>query len=403
MVRACRMMLGPSQRRVLVVLVAVLLCAHAVRGFVTTAGQHFVNERCEEYFVAGWNEWKVMETASSDPGALRTKLQRASRAGFNVLRFFAHGSDDDFVLQARPGEYNEAAWVGIDRALFELSQLQMKAILSFSNMWKAPDGKKTFVSWRSSEQGVICDIDACRGGDDDQEFECLAANCPSEDEFFKRESIVELYKAHINATLHRINSLTGVAYKDDPTIFAWDVMNEPNAVVCRRGLRPARACVSLVDDWIARISAYIKSIDSRHMVTTGVEGYYGPEETPARRAANPQPTDSGPFSPLDWPTKAGQSFLLNHRHPTIDFAVFHAWPDNWRSATLEFQDRWLAQHLRDSAALGKPVIVEEFGKVADRNKAGDIAATRDPFFAQVYNATNESIASGGALKASSAA
>ena len=34
-------------------------------------------------------------------------------------------------------------------------------------------------------------------------------------------------QAHMDAMVNRRNSINGRMYRDDPTIFAWDLMNEP--------------------------------------------------------------------------------------------------------------------------------------------------------------------------------
>ena len=36
------------------------------------------------------------------------------------------------------------------------------------------------------------------------------------------------YKDYVTAIIMRKNSLTGVLYRDDPTILAWDIANEPS-------------------------------------------------------------------------------------------------------------------------------------------------------------------------------
>jgi len=36
-----------------------------------------------------------------------------------------------------------------------------------------------------------------------------------------------LYKGYLKKMATRVNTFTGVMYKNDPTIFAWDLLNEP--------------------------------------------------------------------------------------------------------------------------------------------------------------------------------
>lgn len=56
-----------------------------------------------------------------------------------------------------------------------------------------------------------------------------------------------------------------------------------------------------------------------------------------------------------WAFHEGQDFLQDHNTSNIDFAAFHAWPDNWLDNSTSFETDWIAQHISDAAALGKPV------------------------------------------------
>ena len=47
------------------------------------------------------------------------------------------------------------------------------------------------------------------------------ANETDPDSFFTSEKVKALYRDHIKAMTSHVNSLTNIAYKDDPTIFAW--------------------------------------------------------------------------------------------------------------------------------------------------------------------------------------
>lgn len=82
-------------------------------------------------------------------------------------------------------------------------------------------------------------------------------------DFFKSPTCLRLYLQFLTTVLTRVNTVTGVAYSDDPTIFAWELINEPRA--------PQDSSGDVLQAWIERTSAHIKYVDATHMVTTGTE------------------------------------------------------------------------------------------------------------------------------------
>ena len=69
------------------------------------------------------------------------------------------------------------------------------------------------------------------------------------------------FKAFITWLMNRKNTVTGVVYKDDPTIMAWELGNEIDKAS---------------PDWIMEMAAHIKGIDSNHLLIDG-----GHKEVPA--------------------------------------------------------------------------------------------------------------------------
>jgi len=53
--------------------------------------------------------------------------------------------------------------------------------------------------------------------------------------------------------------VNGRIYKNDPTIFAWDLMNEPRCTGCK----------DAVSAWIDMMVTFVKGIDPNHMVSFG--------------------------------------------------------------------------------------------------------------------------------------
>lgn len=80
--------------------------------------------------------------------------------------------------------------------------------------------------------------------------------------FFTDPAIIAEFQEHVRAMLEHRNSLTGIAYKDDPTILAWE-----NCNLCGLGVIFMAQGQSLAPytPWIDTIGTFIKSIDKKHL------------------------------------------------------------------------------------------------------------------------------------------
>jgi len=186
-------------------------------------------------------------------------------------------------------------------------------------------------------------------------------------------------KTPVDYIVNRKNSVNGRVYKSDPTILAWNLINEPR---CETTVKAS--CASDLNAWTRDMAAFVKGADPNHLVTTGYEGFFGPSD-PSFLGRNP---------PGTWGQETGQDFLLNAQH--VDFAVTHAWADNWGvddAQQGQFLADWLQAHLEAAKAAGKPLLFEEFGKALKDGDgdAGAIAAKRDPVFRAAYKAIEDAI------------
>ena len=153
----------------------------------------------------------------------------------------------------------------------------------------------------------------------------------AKNDFYTDWKCRQMYKAHLKVFTHRINTVNGRMYKEDPTIFFWDLMNEPRwcgpaakyyveksltcgivlmkhmSHLCHKRVQVFDCSASdLVDSvlhrlpclqvdetlkadvdlccstgcgfalqaWVEEMALYLKAIDPNHLVTIGEEGFY---------------------------------------------------------------------------------------------------------------------------------
>jgi len=157
-------------------------------------------------------------------------------------------------MQPTPGEFNEDVLRGMDYALHALSKRKMTAVLCLNNMWQWSGGFAAYVEWATGEQRPFMSVGAEDA--DWQRHQNFAIR------FYELPEAQRLWRAYVRAIVLRPNSANGGRlYRDDPTILAWQLANEPRALSKRGAYRA----------WVSDAAGFLKGLDCNHMVTVGSE------------------------------------------------------------------------------------------------------------------------------------
>ncbi|CAO2839136.1 unnamed protein product [Amaranthus hypochondriacus] len=312
------------------------------------------------FYFNGFNTyWLMVFAADQSTRAKVTEVfQQASSVGLSVCRTWAFNDGQYRALQKSPSVYDEDVFKGLDFVVSEAKKYNIRLILSLVNNWNDYGGKAQYVKWGKDS----------------------GSNVSSDDDFFSDPLLKIYYKNHIKMVLNRVNTFTNITYKDDPTIFAWELMNEPRCTADPSGDK--------LQAWIQEMAAYVKSIDPKHLLEIGLEGFYGPSTL-----------DRAQFNPNTYATQVGTDFIRNHQVLGVDFASVHIYADSWISPTisdahLQFYQSWLQAHIEDAEkTLKMPVVFAEFGvSVKDQ---GYNSSFRDTTYNMVYKTLLNSAKKGG--------
>lgn len=331
--------------------------------FVTAEdGKFYVDG--ENYRYLGVNYWYACYLAAGvEEGGLDRmvkELDELQSMGVNNLRVLGASEESEITtlspgIQSAPGVYNEELLKGLDVALDEMSKRGMKAVVYLNDTWRWSGGMSQYLHW-SNGQPIP---------NQNEDFTVFIENITR---FYTDDQSQQWFRNYIRVLLNRVNSVNGRLYKDDPTIMAWQLANEPRPGSSRESETNQPVFIK----WVGETADLIRELGAKQLISTGSEGVWG---------------CNGSVS----------TYVASNEFESIDYLTVHVWPFNWgwfdaanpettypisRDKTLEY----LNQHIVLAEEMGKPLVLEEFGMPRDGHDytAGSTTVYRDKFYESVF-------------------
>jgi len=204
----------------------------------------------------------------------------------------------------------------LDYVLAKAAQVNVKISMVLVNNWRAFGGIDQYLMWYGRDK---------------------------HHEFFSEPELRQAYKNWVEHLVMRKNTITGRLYRDDPTIFAWGLANEPRMKGGGSFDRSTGWTSDTLTSWVDEMSRFIKSLDPNHMVSVGDEGFL-----------------NGGGDHWAYKANDGVDHAAITGLPGIDYGTFHMYVDQW-GAKPEWGEKWIVDHIRVARELNKPTVLEEFG------------------------------------------
>lgn len=331
-------------------------------GFVQRSGTRF-ELNGEHYYFAGDNVYYLFYKPHY---MIDNVMEMLERNNLRVLRTWGFcdglapyaedstpGVGDGYegcTFQPRLGEYDRWTFENFDYVLKKAGEHGIRVIVPLVNYWSEFGGMSQYVEWLGKAEygpgGVVTNKHI----------------------FYTDPEIKEAYRDYISYVLNRPNVLTGIAYKDDPTIFAFELANEPENEDDPSG--------DAIYEWTKEMSEHIKSMDPNHMVAIGDCGFMGSSITQP-------PPDNWPYNGYK-----GVDWERSLQTESIDFGTVHVYPDHW-DRDIPWTIEWIGIHTTKAHNIGKPVVFEEFGRKIEKGDRDEVfAAWTNLIYTQCANGSN---------------
>lgn len=135
------------------------------------------------------------------------------------------------------GQYNERLFQDLDRLLVLARKHDVRVIMPFIDNWDWWGGVAQFAGLYG------------------QPFA----------RFYDHPDVVQGFHDFVTFIVTRVNTVNGIAYRDDPTILAWETGNELDYDDIKDGVPTSAA----MEQWTADMAALLKGLDPNHLVVDG--------------------------------------------------------------------------------------------------------------------------------------
>jgi len=301
------------------ILLGIVLSQHPP-DFVYTQGTHFMLNGKPFYF-AGCNCYDLFtygsgsgdpETQYMDKAAIDAHFKDMQTNGVAVVRLWGFNSGQSWHgFEPSLGQYNPSEFDEFDYILNSAKNHGIKLIVTLENYWTAYGGITQRLQWAGANPS------------------------PNQGVFFTNQQAMNSFNNYLKYFLSRVNHYTNTKYVNDSTILAWELMNEPR----HQGLGDDVTSTTL-RNWIDTAGKLIRTYDSYHMISAGIEGHgtkygFGGDE--------------------------GNNFVTIHQSPYIAFCTAHPYPtEGWANLNIQQTQQLLLKWKADCDTVGKPLVIEEF-------------------------------------------